>query len=78
MEMKSCADHIAEFASYVAESDSLSEEAAAHLRECAGCRWRVAELQKVAAVFREEVLLSPQPGRRLRRAELERSMAGEG
>lgn len=78
MKTKLCADHIEELASYVAESDSLSKEAAGHLRECVDCRQKVAELKQVAAKCRDEALCIPEPRTRLHRAALERAMASEG
>jgi hypothetical protein len=78
MKTKSCADYIEEFASYVAESGSLGENAAGHLRRCARCQQKVAELKGVAANYREDSLRIPEPRRRLRRAELQRLLAGEG
>ena len=78
MKTKSCADYFEAFTSYVLECESLSEEAAAHLQRCADCHEKVAELKRVATDCREAALRIPEPRRRLRRAELERSLVGEG
>ena len=78
MKTKSCDDHFKAFASYVLECDSLNEEAAAHLQRCTDCHEKVAELKRVTTNCREAALRISEPRRRLRRAELERSLAGEG
>ena len=77
MNTKTCADHVEEFANYVAECDALSEEAEVHLQNCACCQQKVAELQKVAALCQEQAQRLPEPGRRLHWRALERSLAGE-
>ena len=78
MKTNLCESQHGELAAYAAGSASLSVEAAAHLRTCAACQEKVAELRAVAVVHMEAAANFPEPKRRLNRRQLERALDNSG
>jgi anti-sigma factor RsiW len=78
MKTNLCESQFGELAAYAAGSASLSAETAAHLRTCALCQKKVAELKAVAAVHMDAAANFPEPNRRLNRRQLERALDDSG
>jgi hypothetical protein len=74
MKTKSCDCYVEDLADYATDSISLSAEAAAHLRQCAVCQEKVAELKAVVATQMEAAANLPEPKRRISRGPLERAL----
>jgi predicted anti-sigma-YlaC factor YlaD len=77
MKSNRCEAYFGEIAAYLAGERELSGGAAVHLRECAECRVKVAELKTVAALHAEGAARIPEPKRRLNRQRLMRSLEKE-
>ena len=74
MKTKLCDSYIEDIAAHVSGFASLSAEAAVHLRECAACRKKVAELKAIAAIQMDVAASLPEPKRRLNRHDLESAL----
>ena len=72
MKRKECDTFAEEIGAYIGSGVRLGADAAAHVRECAKCREKVAELEAVAAIQEDVVARIPEPKRRLHRRQLER------
>jgi predicted anti-sigma-YlaC factor YlaD len=74
MKKKNCQEFVEDIAAFASEAE-LSPEAATHLRNCARCREKIAELKAVAALHREAAANLAEPKRRLSRSKLEFALA---
>jgi hypothetical protein len=77
MKSKQCEAHIGEIAAYLAGETALSEDATVHLKECAECRAKVAELRAVVTIHGDGAARIAEPRRRLSRKMLVRSLGAE-
>jgi hypothetical protein len=66
-----------DLAAYAVNASSLTIEAASHVRQCAACQKKVAELKAVAAIHSAAASDLPEPKRSLCRGQVESALAHE-
>jgi hypothetical protein len=75
---KNCEGFVEDIAAFASDTAGLSTEAAAHVRNCAACRNKIAELKAVVAMHRDAAANMAEPKRRLGRPQLECALANGG
>jgi len=75
---KNCERFVEDIAAFASDASGLSTEAATHVKNCAMCREKIAELKAVAAMHWEGAASLAEPKRRLSRSQLEHELASGG